>query len=112
MEQLGPLLPILLLVGAFYLLILRPAKARQNQTNAVLRQLAVGSRIMTTAGLFGTVTALEDDEIELEIAPGVRVRYVKAAVAKVVEPAIPAEEAAGTSAASEASRVEGDTPEG
>jgi preprotein translocase subunit YajC len=110
-EQLGPLLPILLLVGAFYLLILRPAKARQNQANAVLRQLSVGARIMTTAGLFGTVTALEDDEIELEIAPGVCVRYVKAAVAKVVEPGPAVEEPAGTSGAAEASRVEGDTPE-
>jgi preprotein translocase subunit YajC len=110
-DVLGPLLPILLLVGAFYLLILRPAKARQNQANAVMSQLGVGSRIMTTAGLFGTVTAIDDDEIELEIAPDVRVRYVKAAVAKVVEPGAPGSESAGTSEAAGASRVEGDTPE-
>ena len=52
---------------------------------------------MTTAGLFGTITALEDDQVELEIAPGVRVRYVKAAIAQVVEPAPEAPETAGTS---------------
>jgi preprotein translocase subunit YajC len=106
-EQLGPLLPILLLVVVFYLLVLRPARARQAQAQAVARQLAPGTRVMTTAGLFGTITAVEDDQVELEIADGVRVRYVKAAIAKVVaEP-----EAAGTSADSLSSVVESDTPE-
>jgi preprotein translocase subunit YajC len=109
--EIGALLPILLLVVAFWLLILRPARARQNAANAVMRQLGVGARIMTTAGLFGTITALEDDQVELEIAPGVRVRYVKAAIAKVVEPAPEAPEAVGTSSTGEASSVEGDTPE-
>jgi len=109
--EIGALLPIVLLIAAFWLLILRPARARQNQANAVMRQLGVGSRIMTTAGLFGTITALEDDEVELEIAPGVRVRYVKAAIAKVVEPAPAAPETVGTSSTAEPSILEGDTPE-
>jgi preprotein translocase subunit YajC len=109
--ELGALLPILLLVVAFWLLILRPARARQNQANAVLRQLGVGARVMTTAGLFGTITALEDSEVELEIAPGVRVRYVKAAIGQVVEPAPEGSGAAGTSGTAEPSVLEGDTPE-
>jgi preprotein translocase subunit YajC len=66
---------------------------------------------MTTAGLFGTITALEDTEVELEIAPGVRVRYVKAAIAQVVEPAPDASASSGTSATGEPSVLEGDTPE-
>ncbi len=109
--EIGALLPILLLIAAFWLLILRPARARQNAANAVMRQLGVGARIMTTAGLFGTITALEDDQVELEIAPGVRVRYVKAAIAQVVEPAPAAPESVGTSSTGESSSVEGDTPE-
>jgi preprotein translocase subunit YajC len=109
--EIGALLPILLLVAAFWLLILRPARARQNAANAVMRHLGVGARIMTTAGLFGTITALDDDEVELEIAPGVRVRYVKAAIAKVVEPATTADESAGTSSIAAPSILEGDTPE-
>ncbi|MFN8167222.1 MAG: preprotein translocase subunit YajC [Candidatus Nanopelagicales bacterium] len=111
MDQLGPLLPIVLLIGAFYLLIIRPARTRQNQANAVLRQLEPGKRIMTTAGLFGTVTAIEGDEIELEIAPGVQVRYVKGAVAKVIEPPEAVDPVTGTSAQREPSVLEGDTPE-
>lgn len=111
MDQLGPILPIVLLVGAFYLLIIRPARARQSQAAAVMSRLEVGKRIMTTAGLFGTVTAVEDDEIELEIAPGVRVRYVKAAVAKVIDPPQAEDPVTGTSTQREPSVLEGDTPE-
>jgi preprotein translocase subunit YajC len=109
--ELGALLPILLLVVAFYFLILRPARTRQNQANAVMRSLEVGARVMTTAGLFGTITALEDDQVELEIAPGVRVRYVKAAIAQVVEPAPGGGAGEGTSTGSGTSLTEGDTPE-
>jgi preprotein translocase subunit YajC len=57
---------------------------------------------MTTAGLYGTVTEIDGDEILLEIADGVRVRYVAAAVAKVVTPGTPTEP--------EASSIEDDTP--
>ncbi len=85
MDNLGALLPIVLLVGLFYLLILRPARARQSQQRATVSRLAPGVRVMTTAGLFGTITAIEGDEVELEIAEGVRVRYVAAAIAKVIE---------------------------
>ena len=107
MDKLGPLLPILLLVAAFWLLIVKPARARQSQTNAVMSQLEVGKRVMTTSGLFGTVTDLEDGEVELEIAPAVRVRYVRAAIAKVIEPVAPT----GTSASDDASVLQNDTPE-
>lgn len=78
------LLPLLLVGVFFYLLILRPAKKRQQQQQATLNAVRPGQRIMTTAGLFGTITDVTDDEIGLEIAPGIVVRYVKAAVAKVV----------------------------
>lgn len=82
--QLQTLLPIVLLVGVFYLLILRPARTRQKAQQETLSSLAVGKTIMTTGGLFGTVTAVNGDRIELEIADGVRVEYLQAAVSKVV----------------------------
>lgn len=87
MESIGAYLPLLLIVVAFWFLILRPARKRQADQQAVVSALAPGARVMTTAGLFGTVVAVEGTEVELEIAPGVVVRYVTAAVAKVVEPA-------------------------
>jgi preprotein translocase subunit YajC len=81
------LAPILLLVVAFYFLLIRPQKMRQKQQTAMVAALVPGAQIMTTAGMMGTVAVVADDEISLEISPGVFVRMVPAAVARVIEPA-------------------------
>ena len=80
-----PLLMLAVLAFAFFLLVLRPAKARQKAAMAVQNELKVGQRVMTTAGLFGYVRELGDAEVGLEIADGVVVRYVREAIAKVVD---------------------------
>jgi preprotein translocase subunit YajC len=105
---LSALLPFLVLIVAFYFLILRPSRARQAAQAAVASRLAPGVEAMTTSGLFGTVTAIEGDRVELEIADGVRVRFVTAAIASVVEQAT----GGGTTGDTQASITEGDTPEG
>ena len=81
------LAPIALLVVAFYFLLIRPQKQRQRQQAELVSALAPGAQIMTTAGMMGTVAVVAEDEISLEISPGVFVRMVPAAVAKVIEPA-------------------------
>ena len=81
------LAPILLLVVAFYFLLIRPQKMRQKQQAAMVAALGPGAQIMTTAGMIGTIAVVADDEISLEISPGVFVRMVPAAVARVIEPA-------------------------
>jgi len=81
------LAPIALLVVAFYFLLIRPQKQRQRQQAEMVSALAPGAQVMTTAGMMGTVAVVADDEISLEISPGVFVRMVPAAVAKVIEPA-------------------------
>ncbi len=101
------LLPFLVLIVAFYFLILRPSRARQAAQAAVASRLAPGVEAMTTSGLFGTVTAVEGDRVELEIADGVRVRFVTAAIASVVEQST----SGGTTGETQASITEGDTPE-
>jgi preprotein translocase subunit YajC len=79
---------ILLLLVAFWLLLIRPAQRRQKQQQALISAVEVGDEIVTAGGLYGTVTALEDDELRLEIAPGIEVRLARRAVAGVVsEPA-------------------------
>lgn len=95
MEQIYAFLPLLILAAMFWFLIIRPQRARQAEAAATRARVAVGRRVMTTAGLFGTVVGVEDDEVLLEIAPGVVVRYVAAAIAKVIEEGAP--EAAGPS---------------
>ena len=83
--NLGQLLPFLVLIGAFYFILIRPQRNRQKEMKSLLSRLAPGQQVMTTAGLFATVTSIDGDHVMLEIAPGVHVRYMAAAVAKVVE---------------------------
>ena len=75
---------ILLLLLAFWLLLIRPAQRRQKQQQQLLSSVELGDEIVTAGGLYGTVTALEDDELRLEIAPGVEVRVARRAVAGVM----------------------------
>ena len=86
MEGLSTLLPIVLIGVVFYLLIMRPARTRQRKQAEMMSALTPGTRVMTTAGVYGTVVAIEDEDAELEIAPGVVVRVVKAAIGKVIQP--------------------------
>ena len=86
MESLGALLPFIIILLAFWLLIIRPARMRTRQQTQLQNQLTPGQEIMTTAGLFATVAAVEDDAVVLEVAPGVRTRWAKAAVARIVTP--------------------------
>jgi preprotein translocase subunit YajC len=89
---------ILLLLLALWLLLIRPAQRRQKQQQALLASIEVGDEIVTAGGLYGTVTALDDDEVRTEIAPGIEVRIARRAVAGVVsdkveeEPEEPEEE--------------------
>jgi len=80
------LLPLILIVLVFYLLIIRPARNRQRQALALQGALRPGLEVMTTAGLIATVSAVKDDEVVLEVAPGVLCRYAKPAVARVITP--------------------------
>ena len=86
MDGLATLLPILLIGVVFYLLIMRPARARQRKQSEMMSALAPGTAIMTTAGVYGTVVSVGDEDAEIEIAPGVVIRVVKAAIGKVIEP--------------------------
>lgn len=80
------LLPLLLIVVFFYLLLIRPARARQREALQLQRSLSVGQEVMTTSGLYGRVSAIEDEVVVLETAPGVTSRWSRAAVARVVGP--------------------------
>ncbi len=81
-------LPIILIIGVFYLLVMRPQQKRRREQQEKLSTVRPGDKIMTTAGVFGTVASVGDDKFDLEIAPGVRVTMLKAAISQIVtEPA-------------------------
>ena len=78
--------PLILLALAFVLLIVLPARQRkkmQSQAQALQQSLSVGTPVMTTSGLHGTVVALGDRTVDLEIAPGVVVTFARQAILEV-----------------------------
>jgi preprotein translocase subunit YajC len=79
----GYIFIVVLLVLLWFLLI-RPQRRRQLETQRMLEQLEVGKEIVTAGGLFGTITAIEDGELRVEIADDVEVRIAKRAVAGIV----------------------------
>ena len=84
MDALSPLF-LFVLVGGFYLLAVRPQKARLRAVQHTQASLAAGQQVMTTAGLYGTVVAVDDEDVRLEVAPGVELRFARGAVARVVD---------------------------
>lgn len=85
-EQL--LLPLILLV-AFWLLLIRPAaKARRKQAE-LMQAVTVGDRVIISAGIFGTVVSVEDDRLGLEVAPGTVLTVAKQAVVRRLEDETP-----------------------
>src|SRR5690349_12372716 len=81
----GLILP-LVLVGLLILLFMTQRR-RSRAAADVQRQLRPGMNVMTTAGLFAEVQAVDDEAVSLEIAPGVVCRFARAAVTRVLDPA-------------------------
>jgi preprotein translocase subunit YajC len=75
---------ILLLLVLMWLLLIRPQRQRQLQQQRMISAVEVGKEIVTAGGLYGTVTAVQDDEVHVEIAPDVQVRIAKRAIAGVI----------------------------
>lgn len=78
------LLFIIVLFAFFYLVIIRPQRRRQRQVMQAQRQIVPGARVRTTAGMYGTVTAIDDQDVTLEVAPGVEVRFLRRAIMDVI----------------------------
>jgi preprotein translocase subunit YajC len=88
---------ILALLALMWFMLIRPQRRRQQDAQRLLETISVGKEIVTAGGLYGTVTAVDGDEVRLEIADGVEVRIAKRAVAGVVsEDEAPDEESPAT----------------
>ncbi len=99
MEQYFPLIIVALLIVMLFVLPARQRKRMAAQAQALQESLTVGTPVMTTSGLHGTVAALDDRTVDLEIAPGIVVTFARQAVLEVRKPA---GDASGT--------VSGETP--
>ncbi len=78
------LLPLILIVVIMYFLVLRPQQQRVKQHREMVKALRRGDTVITNGGLVGKVTkVVDDDQIEVEIADGVRIRQMRAMVSEV-----------------------------
>lgn len=79
----GLALPLLLLVG-FYFLLIRPQRNRQRAQQALLASLEVGDEVLTTGGVFGTIVEIDEEEnvLTVEIAPGTRIRMLRQGISQ------------------------------
>ena len=75
---------ILALFGLLYFVMIRPQRNRQRQAQQMQNQVMPGQRVRTTAGMYATVVSVEGDDVVLEVAPGVNVRYMRRAIMNVV----------------------------
>ncbi len=78
------LLPIVLIFGIFYFLVIRPQSKRQKDLAHMIESLKQGDRVLTSGGLFGTVMSIKENVAVLKIADQVKVEVAKTAITSVV----------------------------
>jgi preprotein translocase subunit YajC len=89
------MLPIILIVGVFYFLLIRPQQQKQKELKRMLGALKRGDRVITGGGIIGVVQRVREgtNEIEVEIAPNLRVTVLRETIASVVKPPAAANDA-------------------
>lgn len=79
-------LPLVAMAGIFYFLILRPQMRRQKEQQAKIGSLKKGDQVVTGGGLIGKVIKVDEQTVDLELGPNVRVRAVRATLGDVLPP--------------------------
>ena len=79
-------LPIILIIGIFYLLIYRPMRRRQKSHEAMIAELKNGDKVITNGGVYGTVAGLRENTVLLKVADQVKIEVAKSAVASLQAP--------------------------
>ncbi|MDR0991090.1 MAG: preprotein translocase subunit YajC [Propionibacteriaceae bacterium] len=83
MDQITMFLIIALFIVVIYFMMVRPARKQQQKQQEMMDSLSVGSRVMLTSGIYGTIRHLGDKQVIIEISPGVDLTVLRRAVAKV-----------------------------
>lgn len=73
--------PILLVFGIFYFLLIAPMRKRQKTLQNLVENLKKGDRVVTNGGLYGTVAGVEDKIVLVKVADNVKLRIAKSAIA-------------------------------
>ena len=85
MKDWASLLPFVLIVLVFWFLVVRPSRRQQQKLAATQSAMSIGSEVMLGSGIYGTVSSIDDETLQLEVAPGTRVKVAKQAVVRVLD---------------------------
>lgn len=85
MEQLYGLLPLIILFVLMYFLMIRPQQQQAKKRQAMLNSLKVGDEVVTIGGIHGSIRAIDDTTIILQVAPNVQIKFNRHAVGSVRE---------------------------
>lgn len=77
---------MVLMLVVMYVLMIRPQRQRQAQQQRMIEQAGVGDDILTTGGIYGTITQADDDDIVVELVEGMSVHMTRRAIAAVLPP--------------------------
>ncbi len=86
---LGSLVPLVVMLGIFYFLLIAPMRKRQKQQEQMIGGLKPGDRVLTTGGIYGTIVGIKDDRLTLRIADQVKVEVAKSSVSGLDTPTNP-----------------------
>lgn len=87
----GSFIPLVLMIGIMYFLLIRPQQRKAKEHRAMVEALRRGDQVVTQGGILGKVSRVMDDGIvEVEIADGVKIRVIKATISQVVNKTEPA----------------------
>ena len=82
----GALMPIFLMIGIFYVLVIMPSRKRQKKLEEMLANLQTGDTVVTTGGLTGTVIGVYEKKVVLRLAPdGIKLEFARNAVVGMAE---------------------------
>lgn len=91
MDAFAQFIPLILIFGIMYFLLIRPQQKKVKEHQAMVAALRRGDQVVTQGGMVGKVVKVKDDgELELEIADGVKVRVIQSTIATVMSKTEPA----------------------
>jgi preprotein translocase subunit YajC len=79
-----PLLALVLMFGLMWVVLIRPQQRRLRAHQAIVASLRPGDEVVTAGGIYGTIQSVDDDSMLLEVAPGIELRVLRAAVSQRV----------------------------
>ncbi len=79
-------LPLVVILGIFYLIVFLPTRNRQKKLQSMIDNLKAGDKVVTTGGIYGTIVGFKDDRIQLRIAENVKIELSRNAVTALQEP--------------------------